>query len=102
MTTTVGLIIIATLAVFFEYALLTGIKVGTLSGKVYSISQRPIGVGWKSGIGVHKVDVAKVKLTTGEFIQVRCESYCRLDQKIDITIYKSFLTNKLRYVYERT
>ena len=91
-------LILALLAILFQFTLVTGVEKGTLEGKVYSISQRPIGGGNRS---VHRIDLAKVKLPDGNFIIVRCESYCKLDQEIKITVYKPLFSSELRYVYER-
>ncbi len=92
-------LILFLLAVLFQFTVVTGIENGTLEGKVYSISQRPLGGGNRS---VRKIDLAKVKLQDGTFIMVRCESYCQLDQEIKITVYKPLFNSELRYVYERT
>lgn len=92
-------LILALLAIIFQFTLVTGIEKGTLKGKVYSISQRPLGGGNRS---VRRIDLAKVKLQDGNFVMVRCESYCKLDQEIEITVYKPLFSNELRYVYERT
>ena len=91
--------VIAIFAVLFEYSIVTGVELGTIEGKVYSISQKPFG---GNGQWVRKVNFAKVKLTTGEFIQVRCAEYCRLDQELVITVYKPLFSNELNYVYDRT
>ena len=92
-------LILILLAVLFQFAVVTGIEKGTLEGKVYSISQRPLGGGNQN---VRKVDLAKVKILDGTFIMVRCESYCQLDQEIKVTVYKPLFSSELRYVYERT
>ncbi|MCW8092252.1 hypothetical protein [Alteromonas sp. ASW11-130] len=94
-----GFLVITLLAVIFQYSLITGFVVGSTEGKVYSISEKPLGGNNRSA---HKVDFAKVKLKSGKFVQVQCISYCRLDQKLNITIYKRLWGNKLRNVYERT
>ena len=92
-------LILALLAILFQFTLVTGIEKGTLEGKIYSISQRPLGGGNRS---VHRVDLAKVKLPDGNFIMVRCESYCKLDQEITITVYKPLFSSEFRYIYGRT
>ena len=92
-------LILILIAALFQFTLVTGRENGTLEGKVYSISQRPLGGGNQ---GVRKIDLAKVKLQDGTFIMVRCKSYCQLDQEIKITVYKPLFSSELRYVYERT
>ena len=86
-------------ALLFQYFTVAGREVGIIQGKVYSISQKPFS-GY--GIRVRTASFAKVKLATGEFIQVRCAEYCRLDQDLVITVYKPFFSDQLRYVYDRT
>lgn len=90
-------LVIVIFAVLFEYSIVTGVEVGTIEGKVYSISQKPFG---GNGQWVRKANFARVKLATGEFIQVRCAEYCRLDQELVITVYEPFFSNELKYVYE--
>lgn len=92
-------LVIAILAALFEYTIVTGIEVGTVEGKVYSISKKPFG---GTGRGMRKSSFAKVKLATGEFIQVRCAEYCQLDEELSITVYRPLFSNELRYVYDRT
>ena len=49
--------VIAIFAVLFEYSIVTGVELGTIEGKVYSISQKPFG---GNGQWVRKVNFAKV------------------------------------------
>ena len=94
---TIGLLLIAAMALLIEYTMLSGVKSGTISGKVISISQNALGGGRNS---VHRVDIARVRTSDGQLIQVRCESYCRLDQNINVTIYSPLFSENVRYIYK--
>lgn len=94
-----GVLLIGGVAVLINYSLFKGIKVGTLQGKVHSIEKVPAGGGKNS---VSKVDMANVITTNGEKIKVYCISYCTIDLKVEVDIYKPLFGNELNYVYERT
>jgi hypothetical protein len=94
-----GFLLIATFTVIFQYTLFTGFKVGTILGKVHSIERVPAGGG---GWRVLRVDMANVITSSGENIKVYCLAYCRLDQELEIIIYKPLFGGNPNYVYERT
>ena len=93
-----GFLFIGGVATLINYTFFKGIKVGITQGKVRSIEKVPAGGGKYS---VHKIDMANVITEDGETIKVYCISYCTLDLKVEVNIYKSLFSKKLNYVYDR-
>lgn len=89
--------IILLAALLIHFSLFSGKLIREVEGKVHSIYYKKF-TGYRSHTNVQ---MAKVKMSNDEKIDVICQSYCTIVLKVNVNVYRPLIGSEVIYIYER-